>query len=233
MTSPVSLVTDSIHMGPPPSRVVGERSLLALWPCTQQLMHAVCIGAGRDPMTWRRTSQHGNYSACETPLQGPPHTCKLRPVLSCTACCCPGREACPSQLRSSQRAVAASARLLWGEPGPSPGLSLGWRGRLLQHQSALEGRLSPPWDQGTPQALASPSLVVPFTFPRRCTHIWGVLLNKSGFPGGSAGKESACKAGDPSSIPGSGRSPGEGKGCPLQYSGLENSMDCMAYGVTS
>ena len=39
-----------------------------------------------------------------------------------------------------------------------------------------------------------------------------------GFPGGSAGKESACNAGDPSLIPGSGRSTGEGKGCPLQYS---------------
>ena len=39
-----------------------------------------------------------------------------------------------------------------------------------------------------------------------------------GFPGSSAGKESACNAGDPGSIPGSGRSPGEGKGYPLQYS---------------
>ena len=39
-----------------------------------------------------------------------------------------------------------------------------------------------------------------------------------GFPGGSAGKESACNAGDPDSIPGSGRSPGEGIGYPLQYS---------------
>ena len=39
------------------------------------------------------------------------------------------------------------------------------------------------------------------------------------------GKESACNTGDPGSIPGSGRSPGEGKGYPLQYSGLENSMD--------
>ena len=39
-----------------------------------------------------------------------------------------------------------------------------------------------------------------------------------GFPGSSAGKESTCNAGDPGSIPGSGRSPGEGKGCPLQYS---------------
>ena len=51
------------------------------------------------------------------------------------------------------------------------------------------------------------------------------------FPGGSAGKESACKVGDLGFIPGLGRSPGEGKGYPLQYSGLENSMDCIAYGV--
>ena len=46
-----------------------------------------------------------------------------------------------------------------------------------------------------------------------------------GFPGGSAGKESACNVGDPSWIPGLGRSLGEGIGYPLQYSGLENSMD--------
>ena len=53
-----------------------------------------------------------------------------------------------------------------------------------------------------------------------------------GFPGGSACKESTCSAGDPGSIPGLGRSPGEGKGYPLQYSGLENCMDCIVYGVT-
>ena len=46
-----------------------------------------------------------------------------------------------------------------------------------------------------------------------------------GFPGSSAGKESACSAGDPSLIPGSGRSPGEGIGYPFQYSCLENNMD--------
>ena len=46
-----------------------------------------------------------------------------------------------------------------------------------------------------------------------------------GFPGGSDGKESACNAGDPGLIPGSGRSLGEGNGCPFQYSCLENSMD--------
>ena len=52
-----------------------------------------------------------------------------------------------------------------------------------------------------------------------------------GFPRGSAGEESACNAGDLGSIPGLRRSPGEGKGYPLQYSGLENPMDCKAHGV--
>ena len=51
------------------------------------------------------------------------------------------------------------------------------------------------------------------------------------FPCGSAGKESAYNPGDLGSIPGSGRSPGEGKGCPLQYSGLENPMGYMVYRV--
>ena len=46
-----------------------------------------------------------------------------------------------------------------------------------------------------------------------------------GFPGGSDGKESTCNAGDLGSIPGLGRSPGEGHGTPLQYSCLENYMD--------
>ena len=52
------------------------------------------------------------------------------------------------------------------------------------------------------------------------------------FPGSSVGKESTCNAGDPGSIPGLERSPGEGKGYPLQYSGLENSMDYIVHGVT-
>ena len=51
-----------------------------------------------------------------------------------------------------------------------------------------------------------------------------------GFPGGSAGKESTCNEGDLGLIPGLGRSPGEEKGYPLQYSGLENSMDCIVCG---
>ena len=52
-----------------------------------------------------------------------------------------------------------------------------------------------------------------------------------GFPRGSAGKKSACNVGDLGSLHGLGRSPGEGKGYPLQYSGLENSMDCIVHGV--
>ena len=52
-----------------------------------------------------------------------------------------------------------------------------------------------------------------------------------GFPDSSGGKESTCIAGDLGLIPGLERSPGEGKGYPLQYSGLENSMDCIVYGV--
>ena len=48
---------------------------------------------------------------------------------------------------------------------------------------------------------------------------------------GSAGKESACNVGDLESVPGLGRSSGEGKGHPLQYSVLETSMDCIVYGV--
>ena len=66
---------------------------------------------------------------------------------------------------------------------------------------------------GTPRAGSRHS----FTFNKR--------LFSYGFPCGSAGKESACNVRDLGSIPGLGRSPGEGNGYPLQYSGLENSMD--------
>ena len=52
------------------------------------------------------------------------------------------------------------------------------------------------------------------------------------FPDSSAGKESTCNAGDLGSIPGLGRSPAEGKGYPLQYSGLENPTDCIVHGLT-
>ena len=57
------------------------------------------------------------------------------------------------------------------------------------------------------------------------------IIGFEGFPGGSAGEESTCTVGDLGSIPMLGRSPREGKGYPLQYSGLENSMDCIVHGV--
>ena len=61
---------------------------------------------------------------------------------------------------------------------------------------------------------------------------FSLLLRWRGFPGGSDGKESALNAGDPHSIPGSERFPGEGNGCPLQYSCLENPMDRGAWRAT-
>ena len=57
------------------------------------------------------------------------------------------------------------------------------------------------------------------------------LPGTSDFPSDSAGKESICNAGDLGLIPGLGRSPREGNGYPLQYSGLENSMDHIVHGV--
>ena len=64
---------------------------------------------------------------------------------------------------------------------------------------------------------------------------WTSTLRSSaiplGFAGSSAGEESACNVRDPRSIPGLGRSLGKGIGYPLQYSGLENSMDCAVRGV--
>ena len=63
------------------------------------------------------------------------------------------------------------------------------------------------------------------------------FMGQRGFPGGSDGKESACNMGDPGSIPGSGRYPGEGSGNLLQYSCLKNPMDkgawwAIVHGIT-
>ena len=74
------------------------------------------------------------------------------------------------------------------------------------------------------------SAVCPATAPCLSDRLYQLCLGGSliGFPGGSAGKESACSAGYLGSIPGLGRSPGEGKGYSLQCSGLENPMDCIS-----
>ena len=58
------------------------------------------------------------------------------------------------------------------------------------------------------------------------------IIYSAGFPHSSVGKESTYNAGDLGSIPGSGRSPGEEISYPLQYSGLENSKNCIVHGVT-
>ena len=59
----------------------------------------------------------------------------------------------------------------------------------------------------------------------------GYTVSDMSFHGGSAGKESAWNVGDLGLIPGLGRSPGERKGYPLQYCGLENCMDCIIHGI--
>ena len=78
------------------------------------------------------------------------------------------------------------------------------------------------------QALDKSPVLGPERGPASCNISTPIFL---GFPCGSADKESSCNSGDLGSIPGLGRSPGEGKGYPLQYSGLENSMDYIAHGV--
>ena len=92
-----------------------------------------------------------------------------------------------------------------------------------------------------PHGLEPTRLLWPWDSPGKNTgvgcHFLLVTLNNlpkvhivMGFPGSSAGKESTCIPGDPSSILQLRRSPGEGNGYPLQYSGLENSMDCTVHG---
>ena len=65
----------------------------------------------------------------------------------------------------------------------------------------------------------------------RSLRIIGLKSGILGFPGGSDSKDSTCNAEDLGSIPGLGGSPVEGKGYPLQHSGLENSMECVVHGV--
>ena len=81
---------------------------------------------------------------------------------------------------------------------------------------------------------------VAFSFPRGSSQprdwtqvscIAGIFSLFLGFPGGSAGKESTCSEGDLGLILALGRPLGEGNSYPLQYSGLENSMDCIVHGV--
>ena len=63
--------------------------------------------------------------------------------------------------------------------------------------------------------------------------VWSPARQEKGFPGGSDSEESACNVGDLDLIPSSGRFPGEGNDCPLQYSCLENLMDRAAWQATA
>ena len=85
------------------------------------------------------------------------------------------------------------------------------------------------WTQGSYWAIATIQLTADRQQLWRCRRMdLKYILEVEGFPGGSAGKESTCNVGDLGLIPGLGRSPGEGKGYLLQYSGLENSSDCIS-----
>ena len=74
--------------------------------------------------------------------------------------------------------------------------------------------------------------VTPVMTADLCCGLNSSTLHIMGFPGGSGGKESACNVGGLGSATGSGRLPGEGNGCPLQYFCLENSMDREAWWAT-
>ena len=118
----------------------------------------------------------------------------------------------------------------WGSPPLLPVRTLG---RDPQHPSLRILQRSQYWSFcGLPSVLQMEGFF--FFFETICFKgdPWLLrLVTEGGFPRGSNNKEFACNAGDPGLIPVSGRSP-EGTGSPLQYSGLEHSMDCIVHGVT-
>ena len=104
--------------------------------------------------------------------------------------------------------------------------ALGWEDPLEKemaiHSSTIAWKI--PWTEepGRLQSMGSQRV-------RHDSHVKDLISTAFGFPGGSEVKASASNAGDLGSIPGSGRSPGEGNGNPLQYSCLENPMDGEAW----
>ena len=115
-----------------------------------------------------------------------------------------------------------SCGTIWLASSNPPGLSL--------HTTSLRGQPCPTLQMtDSPVILSSsPLLFLHSTYHHLYTYLVFVSLPH---PCGSAGKEYACSVGDLGSIPGLGRSPEEGEGYPLQYSGLENSMDCTVHRV--
>ena len=89
---------------------------------------------------------------------------------------------------------------------------------------------SPEWEKSHERVL-SPGYIKNILQAFYTSEFKVTMKGALGFPDSSVDKESTCNARNPGSIPGLERSPGEGKGYPLQYSGLENSMDCVVCGV--
>ena len=118
----------------------------------------------------------------------------------------------------------------WGLPDSSiHGI---FQARILEWVATLKSRLAQgrnlSGENSRGVTVPLPSRVTPSRASRICGY-----HSHSGFPGGSDGKQSACNAGDLSSIPGWEGSPGEGNGNPLQYSCLENAMDEGAWQATA
>ena len=120
---------------------------------------------------------------------------------------------------------------MWSHSSSSPGGGLLFGASLFKVSALFPVEV----DRGTHQQDLLLFYLAMQSFKIDLRPIWKYWLrlcaSSMGFPGGSAGKESACNAGDLGLIPGLGRSLGEGKGYRLQNSGLENSMDCIVHGV--
>ena len=129
----------------------------------------------------------------------------------------------------------------WDSPGKNTGVGCHFLLQCMKVKSESEvAQLCPTLSD--PMDCSPPGSSVHWIFQARVLE-WGAIAFSRrrarlpisvflGFPCGSAGKVSACNVADLSLIPGLARSPEEGKGYPLQYSGLENSMDCIVHAVT-
>ena len=197
---------------------LGLEELLARWT-------ALC-GAALQPLCRPLVPSGG-------PFWGPPEGTGVAGPLSFPVAGTPGPILRPVSWRPGQ----ASAPCPCGPPPCSRLLCPAWHGRLvLQANSKPLERI-----RRLPSPLLAPDCPPrsPHSLSLTCFldhlslggHVWQKLQALRGFAGSLAGKESACNAGDPSLIPESGRSPGDGIGCPLQCSGLENAvLRCRPWG---
>ena len=112
-----------------------------------------------------------------------------------------------------------------------------WGMEMLQKRKRAINLVKSSCEQLVLELLTKKKKKSTYIYQQESLYLWNpfskMYLIHLGFPGGSEGKESVCNAGDLGSISGSGRSPGEGNGYPLQYSCLENPMDRGAWQVQS